>query len=105
MYNITNRINFLDKVETNGIQEVDLGSMSFKDFEWGDPKYYVTSEFDIGRPDMISYKIYGTVNYWWLICWLNGISDVWNDIRAGLQLKYYPQEIMRQAMEYATKEK
>lgn len=103
MYNISNRINFLDKITTNGIYEVDMGSVDFKDFEWGDPKYYVTSELDLARPDMISYKIYGTTNYWWLICWLNGISDIWNDIRPEMQLKYYPQETMRKALEYAMK--
>lgn len=38
---------------------------------------------DIQRPDIISYRIYGTIKYWWILCKINNIGDLWNDIKVG----------------------
>jgi hypothetical protein len=37
---------------------------------------------------LISKRVYGSDNYWWLLLSLpqNAISDVWNDLRAGVAL-------------------
>jgi hypothetical protein len=34
------------------------------------------------RPDLISYDIYGSTQYWWIIMAYNGLSSI-NDIKAG----------------------
>lgn len=49
--------------------------------------YYVVREEDLVRPDMISYKLYGTVKYWWLLMMYNGILNIWGDLEVGLTLK------------------
>ncbi len=38
------------------------------------------------RPDIVSYKAYGTPDYWWKILEFNGISDIY-DFRAGLNIR------------------
>ena len=40
-----------------------------------------------GRPDLISYATYGSVNYWWLVCLANNIIDPFEDLYAGRQIK------------------
>ncbi len=40
-----------------------------------------------GRPDLISYASYGTVNYWWLICEANKIKDPFEELYSGKQIK------------------
>jgi hypothetical protein len=47
------------------------------------PQYYTVNEADIYRPDMISFKVYNTVVYWWLICYVNEIHDPYSDIYVG----------------------
>lgn len=61
--------NFLDEVSK--LQPID--------------RFVVSSEE--GRPDLISHKIYGTTQYWWVIMEMNGILDV-NDITNGKVLEY-----------------
>jgi len=39
------------------------------------------------RPDLISYKIYGETQYWWIILLYNGLSSN-EQVTAGLELKY-----------------
>ena len=42
---------------------------------------------DLMRPDLISYKTYGTVRYWWIICLVNGIQNPLSDFVVGNVLK------------------
>lgn len=49
--------------------------------------YYRVDETDILRPDVISYKNYGTVKYWWLVCYVNQIADPFFGITVGQLLK------------------
>ncbi len=35
-------------------------------------------------PELLSNDIYGTVDYWWVLCMYNGIVDIFNDMQAGL---------------------
>ena len=37
--------------------------------------FYVVSEMDIGRVDLISYNCYGNSSYWWAICLVNNIGN------------------------------
>ena len=36
-----------------------------------------------GRPDLISTKLYGTPDYWWVICVANTIIDPFEQLVAG----------------------
>jgi hypothetical protein len=46
----------------------------------------VTIDFE-GRPDLISYKAYGTTAYWWLILLANNILDIDEDLVVGKIIK------------------
>jgi len=51
--------------------------------------YEVTGEE--GRPDLVSYKIYGRTMFWWMIMIYNELSDP-DQITLGLRLKYPSQD-------------
>lgn len=69
------------------LSERDLISLDFKTFAPLDSILSMTVEdMFIGRPDLISYSVYGTVDYWWLLMMVNGIEDIWNDLVPGLVL-------------------
>ena len=40
-----------------------------------------------GRPDLISYEVYGIVDYWWVICAANNIIDPFEQLLAGKQIR------------------
>ena len=40
-----------------------------------------------GRPDLISFATYGSVNYWWLVCLANNVIDPFEDLYSGRQIK------------------
>ena len=40
-----------------------------------------------GRPDLISNSVYGTPYMWWVICVANNISDPFEQLKAGKQIK------------------
>lgn len=66
------------------IEEFDFLHNSLSNFTMNyNPQYYTVSEADILRPDMISFKNYGTVTYWWLICYVNEIHDPYNELTVG----------------------
>ena len=48
-----------------------------------DDKFHQIIAGEEGRWDLISHKHYKTVDYWWLICHANGISDPFEIIPAG----------------------
>jgi hypothetical protein len=45
----------------------------------------VTKRYEY-RPDLISYDMYGTPDFWWKIMEANGISDVFN-FKTGLNIR------------------
>jgi len=45
--------------------------------------YHQVTESDVMRPDLISYAVYGTVDYWWIILFVNDIDDPLTEIVAG----------------------
>lgn len=49
-------------------------------------KFYVVTPSTEYRPDLLSYKIYGTVDYWWKILEFNNIKDIY-DFKAGLNIR------------------
>ncbi len=71
----------------NGL-EYDYLYNSLSKFKLSYPvQYYRVSEEDIMRPDLISYKAYGTVQYWWVIMLVNGIQSPLTDLTVGTLLK------------------
>ena len=74
----------------NGEQQLDLLSSTFKDF-----KRYIKSRAvrivsinqDMeNNADLISYKYYGTSDWWWLICFVNNITDPFTELTRGTQI-------------------
>ena len=79
-----NRTNFYTVVTVDGTQELDFLwnplSAFLMDYE---PTYYRVTAVDGMRPDLISYKVYGTVRFWWVICLVNQIDSPLTDIQPG----------------------
>jgi len=55
-------------------------------------KYFTIESGEEGRWDLISYKSYHTVLYWWIICLANGVVNPWDIIPAGstIRIPYLP---------------
>lgn len=51
------------------------------------PGYYRVNVIDLLRPDLISYKVYGTVDFWWIILLVNGIDNPLTDLQEGMILE------------------
>lgn len=82
-----NRTDFYDITTIDDVQEYDYLQSNISKFVTNYPvQYYRIETQDVGRPDLISYKIYGTVSYWWLILSLNSIEDPFNDMVVGTLL-------------------
>lgn len=47
------------------------------------PSYYRVASQDVKRPDLISFKLYGIIDYWWVICLVNNIDSPLEDIAVG----------------------
>ena len=81
------RTDFFSIETVNAQKELDFLNTSISKFQMVYPAvYYRISETDWMRPDMISYAMYGTVKYWWLIVALNNIFDPFNDLVVGKKL-------------------
>ena len=52
----------------------------------GDTFVQITQEY-INRPDLISYKAYGTPDLWWVIYEFNGIRDPLFELKIGTILR------------------
>jgi len=71
-------------VTNDSIEELDFLDENLSNFKLSySPGYYRVNSNDIWRPDLISYKIYGDVKYWWILLLYNGIDDPFNDIQTG----------------------
>lgn len=86
MENLIARTRYLQMNNIEGSDEYDLGSFDPKDYDFGDVIRVMVTEKELCRPELISYKCYGTGDYWWFLMWFNGISDVWNDLVPGMVL-------------------
>lgn len=80
------RTKFFEKVinSETGVDELDYLSASFDKFVLNyTPAQYRLTVGDIMRPDLVSYKNYQTVNYWWVLCLHNGCNNVLTDMNVG----------------------
>lgn len=64
--------------------ELDFLWNSLSDFQMKRrPNFYRVSTIDMKRPYLISYRFYGDVRFWWIICLVNNISNVFTDLKVG----------------------
>jgi hypothetical protein len=72
-------------IETvDGVNELDFLHNALSEFEMSyPPTYYRVNGTDVMRPDLISYRYYGTVRFWWIIMLVNGIDNPLTGITVG----------------------
>lgn len=79
-----NRINFYNIETVDTVNELDFMHNSLSEFSMQYPSgYYRVTGVDLMRPFLISYKHYGTVNFWWIIMLVNGINNPLTDLEVG----------------------
>jgi hypothetical protein len=83
-----NRTLFFDKITVDSIEEYDYLHNSLSRFTMNYPvSYYRILESEVMRPDLISYRCYETVDFWWIILYVNDIQDPLNDLTSGTVIK------------------
>lgn len=55
-------------------------------------KTYIAKEGDTWT--LISYKLYNTIEYWWILCKINQIADPTQTIQNGASIKYLSESII-----------
>jgi len=82
------RTNFYNIQRNDDIDEYDYLYNNLTKFKMNySVSYYRVEQGDLMRPDLISYKIYGTIVYWWLIMMINGIQNPLKDMEVGTLLQ------------------
>ena len=82
------RTNFYHVETVDGVNELDFLHNALSEFTMEYPvSYYRVSGADLMKPDIISYKLYGTVRFWWILMLVNKIDNPLTDIEAGQVLK------------------
>lgn len=78
---INQRENFIKGIKVDGVLEKDFLLNAFNKFVFSRPMIQYSLLYgDYMRPDLISLKVYGKIDYWWLILKVNpGLDDIWND--------------------------
>jgi hypothetical protein len=75
------RSDMMDTVIVNGREECDMLRTKFDLFKLKrEARFYRIVGADIGRPDLLSQRLYGIQDYWWVIGKVNNIDDWWNDL-------------------------
>ena len=81
-----NRTKFYNKVTVNGTSELDFLDNTLSKFTIRNtPRYIRTLASDVQRPDLLSWKSYDTVKYWWLVLLSNNIENPLEDIVEGVR--------------------
>lgn len=62
---------------------------------------YTVTAADIGRIDMIAYKVYGEVSMWWAVAIYNNIANAFEDLEIGTVLLLPNKDIVVRAIEQA----
>ena len=42
---------------------------------------------EVKRPDLLSYNLYGSTQYWWILMWYNSLLNI-DDLSSGLVIRY-----------------
>jgi hypothetical protein len=78
------RTNFMTDQVVDGILEKDMVDNNWDLFEIKrEMTFFTLSRSYTQRPDLLSLKLYGKVDYWWILAKVNNIDDWWNDIEIG----------------------
>lgn len=78
-----------DETTLSNVLDYDLSNSYFYLFT-SDPeklRYYQLEREDSGRPDMISFKAYNQMDFWWIILKFNDIIDPFSELVEGVVLK------------------
>jgi len=71
-----------------------------------DPNLYDVYEWELDDTwFLISYKIYGTINLWWLICKMNDIQEPIKEIETGTRIKILKENYLEIILESIKKQK
>ena len=82
------RTNFYKVNTVTNVNELDFLNNSLSNFTMSyEVDYYRVSASDVMCPDMISKKVYGVEQFWWVICLVNNIVNPLLDIKVGTILK------------------
>ncbi|MHA2023180.1 MAG: hypothetical protein ACTSWQ_05925 [Candidatus Thorarchaeota archaeon] len=79
------RTKFYKKVTAYGVPEIDFLYHNLSNFTMSfDPTYYRLDESDVAKgPGLVSYKNYGTVRFWWILCLVNGVENILEEPAVG----------------------
>lgn len=100
-HGIYNREALFQKNIVNGVMEADLGSIDFPELLSTDVySWTLVKREEQCRPDLLSFRLYGTDQLWWFVMWLNGISDPWHDLMPRVAIKYIPRDQIDDALKY-----
>ena len=87
MFNKYNRTNFQPTVSTDYGLEKDIIMDNWELFKTKRPlRFDNINRIDIFRPDIFSLRVYGTIEYWWIVSKYNKILDWWNDVYVGMNI-------------------
>lgn len=87
------RTDFYNKVTVNDIEEYDYLYNNISKLTLTYPvSYYRIQENDLMRMDLISFRVYGSSEYWWIIATINGVEDLFHDMEVG-QLLTIPNKL------------
>lgn len=81
---------FLKKETVRGIREVNLLTLPvgmLRRYSKRPLKLYILSQAYLGRFDLVSYDVYKTPYYWWVILAFNDIKDSWDASLVGSIIK------------------
>lgn len=79
-----NRLNFYNEFLVDGIPQLDFLWNALSKFKMEyESIYYRIRSSDVLRPDIISYKCYGVVDFWWVILLVNGIDNPFTGLKEG----------------------
>lgn len=98
MRNVLNRENCLQEHSIDKIKQFDLSDYGLSDFDFGTKHMDVIRPNEEFRPDLISFRIYGTTDLWWFLMWLNGFSDPWHDLKSDTAFYYVSGERAKDAI-------
>ena len=75
---------FYNKITVSGIEELDFLHNTLSDFKMAyEPTYLRVNDSDIPDPALISYRAYGSVEFWWILLLVNGIENPFTELTAG----------------------
>lgn len=93
-----NRENCLMECIVDDTKQLDLSDYGLTDFNFGTRVMGIIRPNEECRPDLISLRVYGTVDLWWFVMWYNGFSDPWHDLKADTAFYYMTGERVKDAI-------